>query len=345
MTYSVLWIDDEPYRNSAVAQVLEILEFKLTRCSTTLEAVRAYNADHYDIIIVDRMMPPGMVFNGSITEEALDTGRAIVQDLRSRPHLQLIPIVVYTQFTVQDVDVLRHFGRIQVVSKDTVGTEFAQILTDMIIQYPVKRVAVEVADEYPDAAPYYALDMHSKQPVRLYFDPCSKDPEARFVAASPYGQWELGTLFATYLRDEASAPALRKCESRQPGGRTGLHGLYFAGGNSDPENWKSDVRFETAPWNRAGAQAQQLKGVGKVLAVRFLRECIVRSGGSVREIVKRIDYLDWSLTFVNPDPTCRAALKILHFTEVANQPGVMALEAEIARRLIVEVTLALGIRP
>jgi CheY-like chemotaxis protein len=281
----VLMVDDEQMSTRYFVAALEDAGFEVDRSDTTTRAVLNYNDDYYDLIVLDRMMPPGEVFNGSETETDLQTGYRVYRDLRRRWHLSNVPILILTNYyeAEQAEEMEREDERLRVRRKGTNLDELARTAREMTETYPVERkVTVIPMDEYPNVAPYYVLDAVSGLPVRLYFDRF-REPEpplSSLFAREEEWLWQFRPAFEQYLTTEDSRAhtlraVLRESRSEEP---NSVHALYYTGGEGR-DSWHQYVLFEVAPWNRRdAAEARRLRRVGKALVARFIRECIYRYG-------------------------------------------------------------------
>lgn len=285
MPKRVLMVDDEQMSTRYFVAALEDAGFEVDRSDTTTRAVLNYNDDYYDLIVLDRMMPPGEVFNGSETETDLQTGYRVYRDLRRRWHLSGVPILILTNYYEADQaeEMEKEDERLRVRRKGTNLDELARTARELTDTYPVDRkVTVIPMDEYPNVAPYYVLDAATGKPIRLYFD--------RFREPAPLmpgifsneedGLWQFRQAFEHYLNGEDSRTytlraVLRESRAEEP---NSIHALYYTGGEGR-DSWHQFVLFEVAPWNRQeAAEARRLRHVGKAMVARFIRECIYRYG-------------------------------------------------------------------
>jgi CheY-like chemotaxis protein len=80
---TVLVVEDDELQRSTILDVIGNGDVKATAVATAAEALDALTADHYDCVVLDLVLPdrPGM---------------ELLQDIKARPELSNLPIVVYT---------------------------------------------------------------------------------------------------------------------------------------------------------------------------------------------------------------------------------------------------------
>ncbi len=282
----ILALDDQPAAMQLWWNALVREGFSLRPTSTTSEAVLAYNEDHYDLILLDRMMPRGDIFARSDfeftndSETDVNTGNDVYLDLRGRNHLGRVPIIILTNYydpelaaRLEAVD-----ERLLVLAKSTRPSELVAIVKDFTARFPVeRRSAVIPDDEYPDVAPYFVTDVATGEDVRVYFDRCGWQ-ETEVLEPGPNGcEWDLKPVFEHYLLDEDFSRRVRKMlRLDRPGDRA--TGLYYSSTGKRDIEWYRDVLCVTAPWNKRDEPDRELRGVGEALIARFLREWLWRHG-------------------------------------------------------------------
>jgi CheY-like chemotaxis protein len=345
----ILMVDDEHSSTRYIKAALEDEGFDVTRSDSTTLAVLSYNDDHYDLIILDRMMPPGEVFKGSETEMDIQTGYWMYQDLRRRWHLAGVPILILTNFYEfeQAEEMEAKDERLRVRRKGTNLDDLVAVARELTDKYPIERAITFIPmDEYPNVAPYYVYDVATGQPVRLYFDRF-RDPQPAFAdifSAEDEGEWEFRSRFEGFLKSEEDRShtlraMLRESRSETP---NSVHALFYTGGEGR-EAWHQFVLFEAAPWNRReAAEERRLRHVGKALVARFVREAIYRYGHYEELLITGVQELEPGQTNLHTAEMMRESTKefflSLGFVPDTDNPKVLRLPHETAIAILQEVS-------
>ncbi|GAB4461895.1 MAG: hypothetical protein OHK0029_27870 [Armatimonadaceae bacterium] len=343
MRPKILLVDDQQQAMRYHWSALERAGFEVTRCDTTRDAIRAYNDDHFDLIILDRMLPPGEALDGSETEMDLQTGYRIYDDLRQRHHLKRVPIIILTNFyeaetahAIEDKD-----ERALVLGKDTLPSELVAEVHHRIEVYPVDRQDTVIPlTEHPNVAPYYVWDTRTGERRRVYFDYYREADPKTFdnKLAAPW-YWRFGDVWQQYLSHDKSRTHILKAVLHEAGDEPFLlHGVYYTGGDS-PVNWYKEVLFESAPWSRYDAGDQRrLRGVGKVMVARFIRQCLRNYGHYEPLLIAGETRLNPEETAVGISARAREFFTALGFTQDPRSQDTLLLEHDAAMRLLNEVS-------
>jgi CheY-like chemotaxis protein len=166
----ILVLDDEPEALRYWWDDLEEAGFAVVRTTTVEQALLRSNADHFDLMVLDRMLPPGEVFGAGVDPPHKDVGTSIVGDLRGRIHLEDVPVIFLTNYpSGDDVEELKNaYNRVEIVSKRTVPSAFTKI---------VQRTLAERAD-----AGYVSI---------LSDALCKMEPPRRPTASTIHGRWQI----------------------------------------------------------------------------------------------------------------------------------------------------------
>lgn len=115
----ILVLDDEPEALTNWWNDLEEAGFELTRTTTVEQALLHSNANHFDLMVLDRMLPPGEVYGASVDPPDKGVGQNVIGDFRGRIHLHEVPVIFLTNYpSGDDVEELkRAYNRVEVVSK------------------------------------------------------------------------------------------------------------------------------------------------------------------------------------------------------------------------------------
>src|SRR5579872_6869088 len=126
----ILVLDDEPEALKNWWDALEEAGNDLTRTTTVEQAILLSNAAHFDVMVLDRMLPPGEVYGKSVDPPDKRVGSNVVSDFRGRLHLEEVPVIFLTNYpSGDDVEELkRAYNRVEVVSKRTVPSAFTKIV-------------------------------------------------------------------------------------------------------------------------------------------------------------------------------------------------------------------------
>lgn len=343
MREKILMVDDQQSAMRYHWSALERAQYDLTRCETTREAVRAYNDDHYDLIILDRMLPPGEVLDGSETEMDLQTGYRIYEDLRQRHHLRQVPILILTNFYEAETaaEIEGKDERALVLGKDTLPSELVNEVRRLVEAYPVDREDTVIPlTEHPNVAPYYVWDARSGERRRIYFDYYGATDPTLFEnkTGSPW-YWRFSDVWAHYVNEKPTQTHVLKLVLHGPDA-TGepVHGIYFTGGEA-ASNWYKDVLFEAAPWSRRDAGDQrQLKGVGKVMVARFIRQALRYYGRYEPLLIAGEERLNPEESAIGIAMRAREFFEALGFGADPRSPDTLRLDHEAAMRLLNEVS-------
>ncbi len=343
MKQKILLVDDQQQAMRYHWSALERAGYSVTRCETTREAVRSYNDDHFDLIILDRMLPPGEVLDGSETEMDLRTGYRIYEDLRQRHHLKSVPIIIFTNFyeteTAQEIE--GKDERAIVLGKDTIPSELVNEIRGMVEHYPVApEETIIPLTEHPNVAPYYVWDARTGDRKRIFFD-YFRDGTAQLFekdANSPW-HWRFNEVWKQYLSHDKSQSHVLKLvlhEETNEGGE--IHGIYFTGGET-PQNWFRDVLFEAAPWSRRDAgEARVLRGVGKAMVARFIRQALRYHGHFEPLLISGESRLNPEETAVGISAKARDFFMALGFAQDVRALDILTLDHDAAMRLLNEVS-------
>lgn len=83
MKRKALVVDDDPAINAMIADILALENFQVSRIHTGDSALDALNADHYDVVILDVMLPGR-------------DGVSIMKEIRAAAHLASTPVIMLT---------------------------------------------------------------------------------------------------------------------------------------------------------------------------------------------------------------------------------------------------------
>jgi len=331
----ILVLDDQPTAMMYWWDALVDAGYAVVRCSTPEEAVRHYNAEHFDLIVLDRMMPPGEIFGKNTDPPSKETGSQVLKDFHDRDHLQLVPVIILTNYpddqTVEQIK--KDYERLIVVSKRTKPSEFVPIVSKMIQARPEDLLPPRIPDdEYPDIAPYFIQDVDQKKDVRVYFVRCSHEEK---FASSPDERWDFAPVFENWLSNRETCSRVHKllCHDHH---ESRTVGLYWSGREKGAEEWYRDILFVAAPWIKHGTDNRPLKGVGEVMVARYLREWLWR-----HDILPEEPEFDSSL--FNDAPDLEGAVSAIPFLEAVGfhrVPGtkLYRISQDAAQELLNRVT-------
>lgn len=332
----VLWIEDQPHFYSGARKIFERMGLEMTFCRTVEQGVRAYNNDFFDAIILDRNAPrEDILWPKDRVADTSDqgTGEALLLDIRSRFHTSDIPVVFWTEYgsdsfkdRVAEID-----PRVKVLSKNEFADVVAQIVIDLIRQFPQKHrePIVSLATDHYHVARYYINDGEEKKRVAVMFETA---PTPKTVRDATHRNRDFFLTVVSQFPDRVESVV----SSEQP---EGAFGIYFAGPPN--ANWRHLVLFETRPDDRFANQARRYSGIGKAMVVRFLRQCM-REFGHTEEDIKideqRFNELRARLHGGNEH--VRNFLKRLGFVEAEGEEprGMLVMTHQRALKLIEEVS-------
>ncbi len=280
----ILVLDDEPTNMTYWWEALQDEGYTVVCCTSVEEAIRQYNADYYDLIVLDRMMPPGEIF-GRVTDPAVkETGSHVLADFRDRRHLGSVPVIMLTNYSDDEAieQLVNDYGRFQVVSKHTVPSEFVKIAADAMEQWPVgtgETVKPVIPDnEFPDIAPYHVWEVETDEAIRVHFERCSFNEHAEiFGAETSADGWDFADNFIQLLSHRDTCYQVHKltCNNNVD---LGVIGVYWSGKDKEHREWYRFVLFVVAPSVKYGHHDRKLRGVGEVMVARYLREWLWRHG-------------------------------------------------------------------
>lgn len=269
----ILVLDDEPTAMFYVWDALEGAGYDVTRTRTREEVIRCFNADHYDLVILDRMIPPGEILTGADYPSVTDTSEQLLRDLCERFHLRSVPVIVLTSYpNDEEVEqIKRTYQRLKVIDKNMLPSRFVPIVAAMIHEYSLDPTPLIPDEEYPNVAPYFVYDPFAKRDIRVHFERCSYNEMEVLGRNNKEDDWVLGANFAQLLGWPDTHRYVYKLlgHNYQGGKVIGLYSSYKPKG--DPM-WYRHVLFEVAPWAKYGVQDRRLEGVGLVMVARYLRE-------------------------------------------------------------------------
>jgi hypothetical protein len=273
----------------------------------------------------------------------LRTGYRIYEDLRERPHLKLVPIIILTNFYEPEhaVAIESKDERAVILGKDTLPSELVIEVKRRIETYPVTREDTVIPlTEHPNVAPYYVFDAKSGERRRVYFDYYrDSDPKVFDNKISAPWYWRFGDAWLHYTESEQTRNHLLKAvlHDAPPEAET-IHGIYYMGGTS-PQNWYRDVLFESAPWSRQEAgELRQLRGIGKAMVARFIRQCLRHYGHYEPLLISGETQLQPEETGIGISDKAKDFFVALGFSTDPRSEDVLRLEHDAALAILNDVS-------
>lgn len=287
----ILVLDDEPTKMIYWWEALQDEGHTVVCCTSVEEAIRQYNADYYDLIVLDRMMPPGEIFGRVADPPVKETGSHVLFDFRDRRHLGSVPVIMLTNYSDDEtIDQLYNdYGRFQVVSKHTVPSEFVKIASDAMEEWPVEAVdeikPVIPDNEFPDIAPYHVWEVETDEAIRVHFERCCLNEHEEILG----NEWDFADNFIQLLSHRDTCYQVHKliCNDNSKTNKNskdnkntelGVIGVYWSGKEKEHSDWYRFVLFVVAPSVKHGHDERKLRGVGEVMIARYLREWLWRHG-------------------------------------------------------------------
>lgn len=104
MPHRILIVDDQPIHVTYWKRALQAAGIDVVEATSTNEAREIYSASTFDLILLDRIMPPGL-FSDLEHNDQTDTGVFIYEDIRS--YNKTVPVLLFTMLRDEKVESIR----------------------------------------------------------------------------------------------------------------------------------------------------------------------------------------------------------------------------------------------
>ena len=299
MPYKILIVDDQPRDLRYLLAHLETAKMDCRICRKGRDAVRAFNSEHFDLILLDVMMGGGDDVivaeeedqgaegddQGDEDEDNTRFGLRLYRYMRRKASWR-VPIIILTAFAGEgwlDEWLKRQQQtdpRMTVLNKQMLPPQIYAVILDKIL-----------------SGPYYARSTFKETAVELYCEP-ALDSDRSLIQ-----RWDHSRcVFRETLIHYVLAPplrrhtfALRKYTELQTGE---IHGIVYTAGDHTEDDWSFHVLFESAPQNKYGASDRELRRIGLICVARLVRESQLRGqrgelslhGGSASSFLESIGF-------------------------------------------------------
>jgi len=272
--YRVLAVDNQPASVRDYWEALREADMEVTECLTKEQAIRKYNEEPFDIIILDLMMNP---------HNAESSGLEVVSFVRESSGVQSLPIILFTinKDSIDAKELVLRDSLMKIVYKaDTSRRQLAEITAEFIKSAKSHESGGVKRSKPTPESKYFVRDSSDEAVEVIFVSSATQDAVRLYSSWRKYDnvEWKKSVFFDLFHeRLELQCPftlSVRFADSSD----NGIQGMVFAPGEIEY------AIFESAPWNRYTPDGDRLfKWVGKVLVAWLIREHLAQ--GSTGRIV------------------------------------------------------------